>query len=91
MSYKNAAKILPSYLLREVQKYIEGGLIYVPRNGKKSGWGCVSGTREIIDSRNREILRLFENNYSVDELSHKFHLSDETIKKIVYRKAKYSL
>ena len=91
MSYKNAAEILPSHLLEEVQKYIEGGLIYIPRNGKKSGWGCVSGTRKMIDSRNREILKLFEENYSIDDLSDKFHLSEETIKKIVYSKTKYSL
>ncbi len=84
MSYKNAAEILPSHLLQEVQKYIEGGLIYIPKNGKKTAWGCLSGARTVIDNRNRKIISLYENNVTIEELSKKFFLSEETIKKIVY-------
>lgn len=84
MSYKNAAEILPSHLLEEIQKYIEGGLIYIPKNGKKTAWGALSGARKAIDSRNREIIKLYADNVTIEELAEKFFLSDETIKKIVY-------
>lgn len=84
MSYKNASEILPSHLLQEIQKYIEGGLIYIPKNGKKTAWGYLSGARKIIDNRNKEITRLYENNATIEEIASRFFLSEETIKKIVY-------
>ncbi|MTI47327.1 CD3324 family protein [Sporosalibacterium faouarense] len=86
MSYKNAAEILPSHLLEQVQKYIDGGLVYIPKNGKKTGWGCLSGARKSIDIRNSKILNLHSQGYSISELADKFYLSEETIKKIVYNK-----
>lgn len=42
MKYKNAAEILPSELLREIQGYIEGELLYIPRSEAKQGWGALS-------------------------------------------------
>lgn len=86
MSYKNAAEVLPSHLLREVQKYIEGGLIYIPKNGQKTGWGCLSGARKSIDIRNNEIIKLYNKNNTIKDLADRFFLSEETIKKIVYSK-----
>ena len=31
MSYVNAAECLPPELISELQKYVQGGLLYVPR------------------------------------------------------------
>ena len=31
MAYRNIKEILPSYLLEEVQNYIDGEYIYIPR------------------------------------------------------------
>lgn len=36
MKYKNAKDILPDKLLRELQEYISGGVLYVPHSGEKS-------------------------------------------------------
>ena len=46
--------------------------------------GQASGARRIIDQRNQTIVKLFKQGDSISELSEKFHLGEETIKKIVY-------
>ena len=45
MKYKNAQDILPDKLLRELQQYISGGVLYVPSADTKKSWGEVSGAR----------------------------------------------
>ena len=45
MKYVNAAEILPERLLRELQTYIDGDVLYVPRQTSKKEWGTVSGSR----------------------------------------------
>ena len=84
MGYRNGAEILPPHLLEEVQKYIEGGLIYVPKRGKKVGWGYLSGSRKYLDKRNHEICSLYYKGISIDDLSSRYHLSEETVRKIIY-------
>ncbi len=46
MKYINAAEILPEKLLREIQTYIDGDVLYIPRAAAKKEWGSVSGSRE---------------------------------------------
>jgi len=86
MGYKNAAELLPPNLLKDLQEYFSGGIIYVPKTTKKAAWGELSGSRLDIDNRNRNIRRLFKTGVRVQELSEQFYLSEETIKKIVYTK-----
>lgn len=86
MKYKNAAEILPPGLLREVQYYIEGELLYIPRTKSKQEWGAVSGSRMFYLERNSRIRELFYGGMPVHKLAEKFGLSDSAIKKIIYRK-----
>lgn len=86
MKYKNAAEILPSGLLREIQGYIEGELLYIPRTESKQEWGAISGSKKFYSERNSRIRELFDGGMSFDELAEKFGLSGSTIKKIVYQK-----
>ncbi|MCI9665354.1 MAG: hypothetical protein HFI46_16100 [Lachnospiraceae bacterium] len=86
MKYKNAAEILPPELLQEVQCYIEGELLYIPRSNSKQEWGAVSGSKKFYLERNYQIKELFHNGKSVEELAVKFGVSNSTIKKIVYQK-----
>lgn len=86
MAYKNAAEVLPAHLLNQIQNYIDGGLIYIPKCSQKVAWGHLSGARKNIDQRNYEIIELYENGYNIEELSERFYLSPDTIKKIVYTK-----
>jgi len=51
--YKNGKDVLPPDLLNELQKYVEGKLVYIPIKGKKrAGWGENNGTRIVIEMRN---------------------------------------
>jgi Mor family transcriptional regulator len=86
LNYKKGADVLPARLLKEIQEYVEGSLVYIPKKSNKAGWGYVSGARESIDRRNRKIMSLFEQGETIEALSDRFHLGEDTIKKIVYRK-----
>ncbi|WP_390620616.1 hypothetical protein [Oceanobacillus picturae] len=46
MQYKNGKEVLPPNLLKEMQKYIQGELIYIPKKkSQRAGWGEVNGSR----------------------------------------------
>ena len=36
MKYKNAGEILPPHLVEEIQKYVQGVFLYVPKKDKKT-------------------------------------------------------
>ncbi len=84
MKYINAAEILPKELLKEIQTYIDGGVLYIPKTSVKKGWGSASGSREFYQKRNNEIHFLFENGCSIEALSKRYGLAHSTLKKIIY-------
>ena len=86
MKYENAKDVLPARLLEEVQKYVEGKVIYVPRTEKGRGWGEASGYREKLRKRNALICSRYMAGKSILEIAEEFFLSPETIKKLVYGK-----
>ena len=86
MNYKKGADVLPARLLKEIQEYVEGSLVYIPKKSRKAGWGDLSGARKLIDKRNARIISLFEQGNSIGELADQFHLGEDTVKKIVYGK-----
>ncbi|MNC13649.1 hypothetical protein D3C76_204520 [compost metagenome] len=87
MEYVKAAKVLPERLLREIQQYIQGEFVYIPilPNGRRK-WGESSGAAQYYLERNEEIRRTFHTGASMDELSGKYGLSVDSIKKIIYSK-----
>lgn len=86
MSYKNGKDVLPPSLLKQLQEYIQGEIIYIPKKGKKrAGWGENNGTKLIIEGRNREIYRMYQNGSTVMELIKVFHLSEDSIRKIIVK------
>ncbi|GGA46525.1 CD3324 family protein [Psychrobacillus lasiicapitis] len=87
MTYVKATSVLPEDLIKEIQKYIQGEAIYIPkpdRNYKK--WGTLSGERQRIDDRNYSIKQAYKRGISMKQLAEEFFLSIETIKKIIYTK-----
>ncbi|AHD07344.1 CD3324 family protein [Paenibacillus larvae] len=84
MSYKNGKDILPPSLLKQLQDYIQGEIIYIPKKeNRRAGWGENNGTRLVIERRNREIYQMYQNGSTVVELIHKYHLSEDSIRKII--------
>ena len=87
MSYTNAEEVLPPELLNEVQKYVQGEQIYIPRPGDvRLGWGVKNGTRRMLEKRNSEIRNLKQVGWSILDLSDRFNLSPDSIRKILYSK-----
>ena len=89
MSYKNGRDILPERLLKELQKYVQGELIYIPRTEKeRAPWGEINGTRAMMDERNRSICCLYKQGVGVRSLMEEFNLSEDSIRKIIWKNAK---
>ncbi|GAB0171311.1 CD3324 family protein [Lysinibacillus sp. CTST325] len=87
MAYKKASAILPKELLLEIQKYVQGETIYIPKiENTYLEWGARSGTKKYIEDRNKSIKEAFTHGVSIEQLSKEYHLAVETIKKIIYTK-----
>ena len=87
MKYLNAQAILPEALVKELQTYVQGGYIYVPvEQEQQKRWGEVSGYRQELQRRNRQIAEEFRNGTSVEALAEKYFLSVSAIRKIIYQK-----
>ena len=87
MKYVNAEIIFPEELVKELQKYIHGGMVYVPKpEGLRKKWGENSGNRKHLSHRNDEIRHKFFVGATIDQLADQFCLSCDSIKKIVYSK-----
>ena len=84
MKYENGKDILPDGLLREVQKYAQGKLVYIPISEEKKPWGENSGYRNYLEERNDEIRIGFSKGMGMESLAENYCLSIESIKKIVY-------
>ncbi|NMO94255.1 hypothetical protein HII30_00440 [Paenibacillus lemnae] len=89
MKYVSASKILPDDLLHEIQKYVHGSVLYIPSpEGRRKKWGQVSGQREYLQKRNLEIKQLFRMGHSIQQLTDLYCLSEDTVRKIVYKREK---
>lgn len=86
MSYKNGKEVLPPHLLKELQKYIQGELIYIPKQtNQRVGWGEANGSRLALAKRNEEIYRFYREGQSFEELEQTYNLSVDSIRKIIYK------
>lgn len=89
MTYKNAKGILPTNLLKEIQKYIQGEFIYIPIPQKnRVGWGEKNGTRETMYDRNKKIFDLYKDGYSIEDIINDYNLSESSIRKIISKMKK---
>jgi len=89
LKYENAKEVLPEELLREVQKYAGGKLLYIPVENESKNWGEVSGYRQKLLKRNVMIANKYLAGVTLSELAEEYFLSLDSIKKIVYgRKTK---
>lgn len=61
MGYVNAFKILPQELVEQIQEYIEGQTIYIPKQkNKRCRWGEKADTKVYFRERNFEIYNSFK-------------------------------
>ena len=84
MSYKNAAQILPPELLREVQKYIDGGFLYIPRaTHQRREWGAGTTAKRELEERNRQIYSEYIQGSKTEVLAERYFLSKKSIERII--------
>ena len=86
MGYKNSIDLLPADLIQEIQKYVDGETIYIPRaewNRKK--WGQGSDACQTLNMRNLEIYNKYKSGVCVQQISEEYHISTQGIYKILSR------
>lgn len=83
MKYKNAQDVLPDRLLKELQNYVSGETLYIPRAESKKQWGESSGARSYYKQRNDDIRQKHALGRTIEELAEEFNLSVESIRKII--------
>lgn len=87
MKYINANEILPDVLVKELQKYVQAGYIYIPAKSEQHRfWGELSGYRRELERRNKAILAEYHRGVTVGELADRYYLSVYAIRKIIYQK-----
>ena len=85
MSNVNAKDVLPEKLVKEIQKYIDGQLIYIPRKSENSLlWGEKNGTKEKLAERNQMIVNRYYSGQTIAELSEVYFLSEKRIRGIIH-------
>ena len=84
MSYINAKEILPAELLEEIQRYVKGEIIYIPKQDEeKIKWGTKNGSRKKYDMRNSDIRELKTSGMTIEEIARLYYLSADSIRKIL--------
>lgn len=87
MSYLKGEETLPPELLAEIQKYVQGALVYIPRPPKeRMAWGHKNGARRQLDERDQAIRESKQAGKTINELADDYALSPDAIRKILYRK-----
>lgn len=85
MGYKRADSILPEELIKLIQQYVDGEIIYIPRkDGNRTEWGSNTNTRQELHQRNTSIVSDYQSGMDMVELSEKYFLSVKSIQRIVY-------
>ena len=81
MKYKKAQDVLPQYMIEDLQKYIEGGYLYIPKKEEnKKSWGENTSTKDELNKRNKEIAKKHKNGKTIEELADEYYLTGNNLK-----------
>ena len=84
MKYKKAQDVLPQHMIEDLQKYIEGGYLYIPKKEEnKKSWGENTSTKDEINKRNKEIAKKHKNGKTIEELADEYYLTGYSIRRII--------
>ena len=84
MSYKRAAHILPKDLLEQIQQYVDGEFLYIPRTSQnRRGWGAGTNTRRELRARNESIYADYMSGIGIQSLADRYYLSVKSIQRII--------
>lgn len=84
MKYESAQNILPSYIVKLIQKYTDGSYLYIPvKSENKKGWGENTGVKDALKDRNIEIFNSYKEGKTVKDLAQKYYLTEHSIRRII--------
>ena len=85
MKYRNASEIFPDELLKEIQRYASGEVVYIPEKSEKKSWGEKSGARDYYVKRNADIRAKHREGKSIQDLADEYGLSHDSVRRILYK------
>lgn len=84
MAYQNAFELLPEEIVKEIQKYVNGTVLYIPRKPKERlPWGSKTASKEMLQRRNQQIYREYQMGKSTRELAGSYYLDIKSIQRII--------
>ena len=84
MDYQNSANLLPKELIEQIQKYVDGKVIYIPKKQiNKKHWCENTDTKQVLASRNCQICLDRQNGMTIKQLSDKYFLTEKSIQRIL--------
>ena len=75
MRYRKATEVLPEELVEAIQKYMDGGYVYIPRKEENK--------KGELKTRNEEIYRRYLDGFGVKTLAEEYFLSEKSIQRII--------
>lgn len=90
MKYEKVQNILPDGIIKIIQKYTDGGYIYIPRkNENKKSWGENTETKRYLNIRDKEIFNKYSSGVPVNILSEQYFLTESSIRRIIRSQRNY--
>lgn len=87
MRYIKAEEVLPGELIAQIQQYVDGVSIYIPRKAEnRQPWGCATTYRRELAQRNDGIRREHAQGVPVSVLACRYHLAEKSVRRILREK-----
>ncbi|MBO0453187.1 MULTISPECIES: CD3324 family protein [Enterococcus] len=84
MAYQNAFEHLPEEIVKEIQKYVHGTVLYIPRKSEERlPWGSKTAGKKTLQQRNQQIFQEYQLGKSTRELADSFYLDIKSIQRII--------
>lgn len=84
MGYAKAFDILPAEMVWQIQQYIDGGVLYIPRKEAcRKAWGAGTCTKRELAQRNARIYSDFKTGVPIVQLAQTYHLAEKSIQRIL--------
>lgn len=84
MGYIKAWEILPKDIIKQIQQYIDGEVIYIPKlEENRKSWGENTNTKSELANRNKMIYAYYLSGISISRLAKKYYLVEKSIQRII--------
>ncbi|MCI9442403.1 MAG: hypothetical protein HFH15_14465 [Ruminococcus sp.] len=84
MDYIRAVEIFPPELVEQLQQYVDGAVVYIPKKEEdKKAWGERTTTKRELARRNAKIYKDFQAGKSIKELAEEYFLAEKSIQRII--------